>query len=166
MSLKEHFSRDFSRDIESLFLISKSNCAFVNYRSEEACTKAMQQFHDSRFEGVRLVCRLRKGSGAASGAPTGPAAMAGSHPSLGSSSRSKSPVVDNPEDQSELANGYTQATDEEYDSPTSKSSDHYFILKSLTLQDLEQSVRTQVWATQTHNEEAMNRAYKVSENNF
>ena len=33
IDLKDHFSREATRDIESLFLISKSNCAFVNYRN-------------------------------------------------------------------------------------------------------------------------------------
>nr|OQO16613.1 hypothetical protein B0A51_18432 [Rachicladosporium sp. CCFEE 5018] len=52
--LKDHFSRDATTDIESLFLIAKSNCAFVNYRTEAACSAAMHRFHDSRFDGVRL----------------------------------------------------------------------------------------------------------------
>ncbi|KAH0394696.1 hypothetical protein KCU89_g11092, partial [Aureobasidium melanogenum] len=53
-ALKDHFSREATKDIESLFLISKSNCAFVNYRTEAACAAAMVRFHDSRFQGVRL----------------------------------------------------------------------------------------------------------------
>ena len=46
VALKDHFSRDATKDIESLFLISKSNCAFVNYRTEASCTAAMHRFHD------------------------------------------------------------------------------------------------------------------------
>src|SRR4051812_40979147 len=61
MDLKDHFSQDATDDIESVFLISKSNCAFVNYRSAAACAAALARFHDSRFQGARLVCRLRKG---------------------------------------------------------------------------------------------------------
>ena len=38
----------------------------------------------------------------------------------------------------------------------------YFIVKSLTLEDLELSVRNGVWATQAHNEAALNKAYSVS----
>ena len=38
----------------------------------------------------------------------------------------------------------------------------FFIVKSLTLQDLELSVRNGIWATQTHNEEALNKAYEVN----
>lgn len=39
--------------------------------------------------------------------------------------------------------------------------ERYFIVKSLTLQDLESSVRNGIWATQSHNEEALNKAYEV-----
>jgi hypothetical protein len=159
ISLKEHFSKDFTREIESLFLISKSNCAFVNYRTEEACARAMQRFHDARFEGVRLVCRLRKGSVAASGIPTGPAAMVGSP--LVSGSDSKSPAPEEDLDEEKLVDGFAEITTSETKPSTAKASERYFIVKSLTLQDLQESVRTQVWATQTHNEDALNKAYKV-----
>ena len=43
-----------------------------------------------------------------------------------------------------------------------KTSDRFFIVKSLTMQDLEQSVRNGIWATQSHNEDALNKAYNVS----
>jgi hypothetical protein len=39
--------------------------------------------------------------------------------------------------------------------------DKFFILKSLTIEDLELSVRTGIWATQAHNEESLNGAFKV-----
>ena len=42
-----------------------------------------------------------------------------------------------------------------------KPNDRYFIVKSLTVEDLELSVRTGIWATQSHNEEAFNKAYEV-----
>ena len=44
---------------------------------------------------------------------------------------------------------------------TSTSADKYFIVKSLTLQDLELSVRNGIWATQSHNEETLNKAFEV-----
>lgn len=43
-----------------------------------------------------------------------------------------------------------------------KAAEKFFIVKSLTLQDLEISVRNGIWATQSHNEEALNKAYEVS----
>lgn len=39
--------------------------------------------------------------------------------------------------------------------------DKFFILKSLTMEDLELSVRTGIWATQSHNEETLNHSFKV-----
>lgn len=39
--------------------------------------------------------------------------------------------------------------------------DKFFIVKSLTVEDLELSVRNGIWATQSHNEEALNKAYQV-----
>lgn len=43
----------------------------------------------------------------------------------------------------------------------STSVNKYFIVKSLTLQDLELSIRNGIWATQSHNEDALNKAYQV-----
>jgi hypothetical protein len=45
---------------------------------------------------------------------------------------------------------------------TSNSPSKYFIVKSLTLQDLELSVRNGIWATQSHNEDVLNKAFRVS----
>jgi len=41
--LKEFFAID---GLESIFLIRKSNCAFVNYKTEEDCAKALTMFND------------------------------------------------------------------------------------------------------------------------
>ncbi|TKA78939.1 hypothetical protein B0A55_09242 [Friedmanniomyces simplex] len=40
----------------------------------------------------------------------------------------------------------------------------FFIVKSLTVQDLESSVRNGIWATQSHNEVALNDAFGQAEN--
>jgi len=161
MSLKDHFSRDATKDIESLFLISKSNCAFVNYRTEDSCKAAMQRFHDSRFNGVRLVCRLRRSLAPTSGVPTGPSAMLSGQQQT-TSSRPAAPSQDS------MTPGMDYSTPS---SPCHENHDHlrassdttnkYFVVKSLTLQDLELSAKNGIWATQSHNEEALNRAYEV-----
>ncbi|KAG2172969.1 hypothetical protein INT44_004710 [Umbelopsis vinacea] len=48
------------------------------------------------------------------------------------------------------------------DSNASNPSVRYFILKSLTADDLDISVERGVWATQPHNEASLNRAFKTS----
>ncbi|KAF2014688.1 hypothetical protein BU24DRAFT_347894 [Aaosphaeria arxii CBS 175.79] len=162
IALKDHFSRDATKEIESLFLISKSNCAFVNYRTEASCTAAMHRFHDSRFNGVRLVCRLRRSSTAASGVPTGPSAMVGSvstttpPPASPQATESDEPQTEN------AAEPVTQEGETGKQAPA--ASEKYFIVKSLTLQDLELSVRNGIWATQSHNEDVLNKAYQTAEN--
>ena len=45
--------------------------------------------------------------------------------------------------------------------PNTKVKDRYFVMKSLTVEDMELSVRNGIWATQSHNEDALNKAYKV-----
>lgn len=42
----------------------------------------------------------------------------------------------------------------------------FFIVKSLTLQDLELSVRNGIWATQSHNEDVLNKAFHVTSSPF
>jgi hypothetical protein len=174
LDLKDHFSRDATREIESLFLISKSNCGFVNYRTEDACAAAMQRFHDSRFQGVRLVCRLRRASTPSPAIPTGPsataamvatvatAARAAATTTRGSSvdSSSRSPIVEGSGERNEDEPQVEESSSEE---PASlvKVPEKFFIVKSLTLQDLEQSVRNGIWATQAHNEQSLNKAFEV-----
>lgn len=160
IALKDHFSRDATKEIESLFLISKSNCAFVNYRTEASCTAAMHRFHDSRFNGVRLVCRLRRSSASTSGIPTGPSAMVGTQASNASSPQSLREAGE--EEAGVDVEATTKESNEEPKSTASVSTKKYFIVKSLTLQDLELSVRNGIWATQSHNEETLNKAFEVN----
>ena len=152
--LKDHFSRDATRDIESVFLISKSNCAFVNYKTEETCAAAMARFHDSTFHGVRLVCRLRRTPAAASpGVPTGPAALSPATPTHQAHVEAAVKADEESAQEGQLAGEAESST---------KVNDKYFIVKSLTVEDLELSARNGIWATQAHNEEALNKAFGVS----
>ena len=168
VDLKDHFSQDATNDIESVFLISKSNCAFVNYKSAAACASALARFHDSRFQGVRVVCRLRKGSTA---------------PGSGSVGVAGTGTVNNalPPRLEEISTTTTTATPADLDEgdpitpelgsaapvtgndpPPARLVDRYFIVKSLTVEDLELSKQSGIWATQSHNEAAMNQAFEVS----
>jgi YT521-B-like domain/RNA recognition motif. (a.k.a. RRM, RBD, or RNP domain) len=153
IALKDHFARDATNEIESVFLISKSNCAFVNYRTEEACVAAQERFHDSRFQGAKLVCRLRRGRAAPpAGTPTGP------RHALGST------MLTQPTTQIDqrLTQGSTEEGVEMAQATVRKSEEKFFVLKSLTVEDLDASVRNGSWATQSHNEAALNAAYKVN----
>ena len=162
LDLKDHFSRNATNDIESLFLISKSNCAFVNYKTEEACSAAMHRFHDSRFHGVRLVCRLRRSATPASGTPAGPSVVTSSSSEPEPSDPNSINPTSEINKEEEIKSGIDGA--QEADAPPERhiAVEKYFIVKSLTLQDLELSVQTGVWATQSHNEEKFNQAYHVS----
>lgn len=44
---------------------------------------------------------------------------------------------------------------------SAKAGDMFFIVKSLTVEDLELSARNGIWATQAHNEAALNKAFEV-----
>lgn len=168
--LKDHFSRDATKDIESLFLISKSNCAFVNYRSEAACVAAMNRFHDSRFHGVRLVCRLRRGAAASSSTASATGADASETPSSSDSPAPSPALVEEPSSPTIVGSTPSSTTTPQATTTPSgnehaqKAAEKYFIVKSLTVQDLEASVRNGIWATQSHNEILLNRAYDESDN--
>ncbi|KAI4736052.1 hypothetical protein E4T50_13449 [Aureobasidium sp. EXF-12298] len=189
-ALKDHFSREATNDIESLFLISKSNCAFVNYRTEAACAAAMVRFHDSRFQGVRLVCRLRRGAPTSGYSPTTPDTLTpessnetdksarkgvqrtSSGPVIVDGSASRSPKKEHQQDGVDGVDGVdgddgvdgVDGLDKKVDQSQARVPEKYFVVKSLTLQDLEASVRNGVWATQSHNEVALNHAYETADN--
>lgn len=160
VDLKDHFSQEATNDIESVFLISKSNCAFVNYKSAAVCAVALARFHDSRFQGVRLVCRLRKGftaPGSGLGVGVGVA---------GPGSRPRPEEKTDPRPTTEAGSlAETTIPRPLVDGAVSRSLDRYFIVKSLTVEDLELSKQSGIWATQTHNETNLNHAFEVSDTN-
>lgn len=171
--LKDHFSRDATKDIESLFLISRSNCAFVNYRTEAACVAAMDRFHDSRFHGVRLVCRLRRGSTASINSPSIPQSPRLPSPENlpdGIGKAARSPRVSGASEpvivglSSSQHSPDTALKDEGAEDERRRVPEKFFAVKSLTVQDLEASVRNGIWATQSHNEDVLNRAFEDAEN--
>jgi hypothetical protein len=148
--------------LESLFLISKSNCAFANFKDEPTCVAAQQKLHESTFQGGRLVSRLRKSTVegvSGSTAPTGPAASNASPSSpTEQSSAASAPKIDD----AGSAAGEAPRPQAATATDGVAQQDRFFILKSLTVEDLELSVRTGIWATQSHNEETLTGAFKVS----
>jgi hypothetical protein len=156
MSLVLHVCKE-APGLESLFLISKSNCAFANFKDETTCSTAQQKIHDSKFQTVRLVSRLRRSSVVGVGVPTGPAAL--TSPTNQAPTGSLSP--ENGETKPAVDVDSSQATDEDTDG-NALPKDKFFVVKSLTVEDLELSVRNGIWATQSHNEDSLNKAYEGS----
>ena len=95
----------------------------------------------------------RNPSSPASGVPTGPAALA---PAFNQAQSATEAIAQNREVSSK-AEEASQNVD-----GTAKVTDKYFVLKSLTVEDLELSARNGIWATQAHNEVALNEAFDVS----
>jgi hypothetical protein len=62
----------------------------------------------------------------------------------------------------EEAGDELEGTVEKEDSSLPK--DKFFVVKSLTVEDMELSIRNGIWATQSHNEEALNKAYQDADN--
>lgn len=99
---------------------------------------------------MRLVCRLRRG-GVSIGPQNAPPA---SVPLAQTTSEDKTTGVDQLADlavpEAQIDNLQPRLTKEKF-----------FVVKSLTLEDLDRSVQTGLWATQAHNEESLNEAFAV-----
>ncbi|GKZ27774.1 hypothetical protein AbraIFM66951_004900 [Aspergillus brasiliensis] len=145
VDLKDYFSQNATKELESVFLISKSNCAFINYKTESACAAALSRFNDSRFHGARLVCRLRQGA-VSPGSNVEP--MGSSTPTTYQDGEAKS--SDTVLEENAMESGI----------PHTRVPSRYFIVKSLSVDDLELSRQNNIWATQTHNEKQLNQAYE------
>ncbi|KAJ5922690.1 hypothetical protein N7516_010393 [Penicillium verrucosum] len=170
VDLKDHFSQEATNDIESVFLISKSNCAFVNYKSATACAAALARFHDSRFQGVRVVCRLRKGSNAPGSGSVGlavPVVNYAPRPRLediATSTATTTATATDPGEDPCIAPELSSAAPATGNyPPPARLVDRYFIVKSLTVEDLELSKQSGIWATQSHNEAVMNQAFETTD---
>lgn len=129
----------------------------------------MARFHDSRFNGVRLVCRLRRGSAAVK--PPTEDALDETKADLPTKEEAVSPSTEGPRSEVVIASGSNETSsvpqkngDTESAAPPAPARvpERYFIVKSLTLQDLDASVCNGIWATQSHNEAALNQAFEVS----
>ncbi|TQV95774.1 hypothetical protein IF1G_05603 [Cordyceps javanica] len=164
MSLVHHVC-ELAPGLQSLFLISKSNCAFANFKEDKTSTEAQKAIHESKFQSVRLVCRLRKNSteaaapenqiviAAGTSNPTSPVLAGDLHEEF------KSPQVEKPDPLEAI-----EAHVDKKDAATYAHRDRFFVLKSLTREDMEHSVKTSVWATQSHNEALLNNAFKSTDN--
>ncbi|KAJ7061889.1 YT521-B-like domain-containing protein, partial [Mycena amicta] len=186
----------------SIFLISRSNCAFVNYETKEHLQRAVSRFNGVplRLDGrcPRLVCRMRVQTDDLK-------AGVGGQRGMSIHKRWVQAKADMERTADDSSTG--SATCESTATPSSNSDDHdkgrgrrvervtpalcprgsnssssnastessllrqyfpqrYFIVKSLTQDDLDSSVQRGLWATQKHNEGVLDRAFRTSKDVF
>jgi len=166
-ALKDHFSLCCGHELESVRIIPTSNCGFVNYRTEAARNQAMLRFNNARFKGIRLVCRLRPRSHGASTTGATDSLTPPPHSAADQSSDKGGAAVD---DGAEAQDRTSPAPEIGRAPPTGPSGARtprtnakfrYFILKSITVEDIKLSQNHGTWATQKHNEAALNQAFEV-----
>lgn len=147
--------------VESIHLISRSNCCFVNYRSDIHLQHAIATTNGSslRPDDWRLrplVCRVRKGDDDSTKSGVGAQRLGGLHLSYVADKQNTSPVV---EDKKRLsaAEKMSEKESRSWSNSTTSSflSQHfptrYFVLKAKNEHDLQISVETGLWTTQLHN---------------
>ncbi|KAJ7611929.1 YT521-B-like domain-containing protein [Mycena polygramma] len=148
----------------AIALIPRSGCAFVSYASVAHRHAAVARFHGRPLRGAdaRLVCRARREeddlrAGVGSGTRTQSLSV--------SASASASSATDAPVRPGSAASSCSQVS-----SNSSLLRRHFpqrfFILKSLTREDLDRSVQTRLWAPQAHNAGILDRAFRTSEDVF
>ncbi|KAJ7028437.1 YT521-B-like domain-containing protein [Mycena alexandri] len=197
----------------SIFLISRSSCAFVNYLSAPHLAAAIARFNGVPLRPLdprcpRLVCRVRRkdddlragvggqrgmgmhrgwvrdklGKGREEGGSGGDASSSETDTDLSALSLgSASPLEDSSSELHPHAArrppprplGSTSSSGASGSGASTNSSllrtyfpQRFFILKSLTRDDLDLSVRTGLWATQKHNEGILDRAFRTSKDVF
>ncbi|KAL1413102.1 hypothetical protein Q8F55_000851 [Vanrija albida] len=172
------------RGPSSIFLISRSSCAFVNFSSQADLDRAVPFFNglslrpwDPRCP--RMVCRVRRKDDdlrAGVGAQRG----VGMHRSWIEQHRHsekqaqlalspKNTLLEPPEgDHSNHDSSSAHKSSASFASTNSSFLAHhfpkrYFILKSLTTSDLEECVKTGLWKTQRHNQPILDQAFRTSQ---
>lgn len=164
MNLVRHVC-ELAPGLQSLFLISKSNCAFANFKEDANSIEAQKVIHESKFQSVRLVCRLRKNSTEAAAESQIVIAAGTSNPASPTLANDPPEDVKSPISERSDPLEASEGRGDKKDANATAHRDRFFVLKSLTREDLEQSVKTGIWATQSHNEHLLNNAFKVGSYN-
>lgn len=130
--------------IQSVFLIQRTSCAFVNYSSQDEMEKGIAacERRGGTIHGNRLVVKIKNSNT--------------KNPGLGHARQGSEAEVDSDADGK-------RAVDCE---SSLQSKDRYFICKSLTSEDLHISLKLGLWVAQSHNQALLNNAYKVGHYNI
>ncbi|KAG7571176.1 hypothetical protein FFLO_00849 [Filobasidium floriforme] len=194
---KEHIK------ISSIFLISRSSCAFVNLETQDELLLAISYFNHRLLRPLdprcpKLVCRVRKmdddlkaGVGGQRGAGLHTKyvqdLLAQQKAEAASEAKAAQDGTKTPESETPLSPAameyppdmVTPAAFAAWHRERSQSGTHsfastnssflgrhfpkrYFILKSLTQEELETSIKTGKWKTQLHNEAILDQAFRTS----
>ncbi|KAH9936140.1 YT521-B-like domain-containing protein [Fomitopsis serialis] len=161
----------------SIFLITRSNCAFVNFTSEAHLLAAIDHFNGQQLRPgdprcPRLVCRVRgreddlkAGVGGQRGAGLHVRWIRNQKEKAGSRRGRRARKCAGgrhrygPHPHSSSSGSYASTSSSILMQHFPK---RYFILKSLTQRDLDISVKEGLWATQKHNELTLDQAYRTS----
>lgn len=178
-----------SSGVSSIFLIARSNCAFVNFDTEAHLAAAIARFSGQKIRPddpkcSNLVCRVRRKTDDLKAGVGGQRGV-GLHTRWIQERRqkgkagNKSPVGGLPRRESTLSLGsdgeggdgnrsFEQSSGSGSFASTTSSvltqyfPKRYFILKSLNQYDLDLSVEKGYWATQRHNEVILDQAFRTS----
>ncbi|CAK5270600.1 unnamed protein product [Mycena citricolor] len=160
--------------VQSIFVLPRSNCAFVNYNSESALTIAIASFNgvslrtfpqQTAVVGKRnatkpLICRARMeehdlftGVGGQRGV--------GLHSTWVKERRARNQASATEDNSDTISNASTTSSLLQENFPQ-----RFFMLKSYKQDDLDSSVDTGLWNAQRHNAEVLDRAFRTSEDVF
>lgn len=140
-------------EIESIFLIERTNCAFVNYSSFDGVSQGIRKFRKrcgSQLRGNKLLIKRQYDS------------------------RDNNNNDDNGDNDSSNDGGEEGAdagvvvvSSQSASIPSNqvnREKNRYFVCKSLTFEDLEASAKFGIWSPQSQYEELFNKAFRESEN--
>ncbi|WAR55433.1 hypothetical protein PtB15_6B174 [Puccinia triticina] len=153
--------------VESIHLIARSNCAFVNYISQAHLAQAIACSNGKPLRALDpyckpLLCRIRKPEDnikSGVGAQRIGGLENNHHHQQHSNSLNESSNI-------RTSSTLTAASNQSQSTTSSFLTSHfprrYFILKAYTDEDLRISVDRSIWVSQTHNEPVLDQAYRTS----
>ncbi|KAI9104989.1 YT521-B-like domain-containing protein [Phlyctochytrium arcticum] len=144
-------------DIVNIANLSRSRCAFINLTSAIEVERAVKIYNNAVFRGCSIVCRPRKMATGGQSSGTTPMHQPEHHGVPSGSRNLRTTQIS----QSSIT---TRPTQPDSQPSTPQYQDRYFILKSLTIDDLHIARDRGCWATQPKNEPILNKAFGNSVN--
>lgn len=138
VTIKEMMTLFGTMEIQSIFLIQRTNCAFVNYTTRSSLDQGYSKSGapDRCFlRGLKLQVRYRDET------------------SQKRPSEPENAATDSESDPNQSAK-----------QPITRSASRYFICKSLTIEDIQAAERVGEWSTQAHNVPVLNEAFHSADN--